>query len=118
MPNYFIRCECGFHGDAFAKVAELKDGRVPCPTCGQHAEQDWSQKTVALGGSAITFSGDRQQSITEGFHSSEVAEARQMFGETHGACIQSDGSVRFKNRDEQRGYMRRKAEIYSKNHQI
>jgi len=120
VPNYAIRCaSCRFSGDVFAKVAELDDqGRVLCPECGQRAEQDWSQKTIAPGGAAISFTGQRRASMTEGFHSSEVSEAREMFGEVHGSCIKDDGTVEFKNRDEQRGYMRRKAEIYSKNHQL
>jgi len=120
MPNYAIKCDsCKFHGDVFAKVAELDDrGRVLCPECGERAERDWSQKTVGAGGSAIAFNGERQTSMTEGFHPSEVGEARRMFGESHGACIQNDGTVRFKNRDEQRGYMKRKSEVYAHNHKL
>lgn len=120
MPVYSLHCQaCNFHGDTFAKVAELDaKGRVLCPECGQRAEQDWSAKTIAPGGAARSFNGERQTSLTEGFHSSEVDEARRMFGETHGGCIQNDGTVRFKNREEQRGYMKRKAEVYAQNHKL
>jgi hypothetical protein len=119
MPIYCLKCKCGFHGDAFAKVVELDEqGRVLCPECGERAPQDWSNKTIAPGGSAVAFAGAKRQSMTEAFHSSEVAEARKLFGETCGACIRDDGTVSFKDRDEQRKYMKRKAEIYSKSHEL
>jgi len=120
VPIYSLRCDgCNFHGDTFAKVSELDaKGRVLCPECGKRAEQDWSTKTIAPGGAAVSFTGQRRQSLTEGFHSSEVDEARRMFGDTYGGCIQSDGTVQFKNRDEQRGYMKRKAEVYAQNHKL
>ena len=40
MPNYCIKCDgCNFHGDTFAKVAELDaKGRVLCPECGKRGE--------------------------------------------------------------------------------
>jgi hypothetical protein len=103
----------------FAKVAELDaQGRVLCPECGERAAQDWSTKTVGAGGAARSFHGGKQVSLMEGFHPSEVAEARQMFGEKHGQCIQNDGTVQFANREEQRGYAKRKAEIYAINHKL
>lgn len=120
MPLYQCSCaSCRFSGEVFAKVAELDDrGRVLCPECGERADQDWSTKTVGAGGAARSFHGGKQVSLMEGFHPSEVAEARQLFGEKHGQCIQNDGTVQFANREEQRGYAKRKAEIYAINHKL
>jgi putative FmdB family regulatory protein len=120
MPLYQCSCKaCRFSGEVFAKVAELDDkGRVLCPECGERAAQDWSTKTVGAGGAARSFHGGKQVSLMEGFHPTEVAEARQMFGEKHGQCIRDDGSVQFANREEQRGYAKRKAEIYAINHKL
>jgi len=116
MPLYPIECEkCGFMGDVFCRVSDLdKQNRVKCPDCGEACSQNLGAKIIAPGGSAIAFSGERRHSVTEGFHSSEVGEARQMFG-AYGHCIKDDGSVSFTNRDEQRGYMQKKSDIYKKN---
>lgn len=112
MPLYDIRCSCGFAGETFARVSELStQNLVPCPKCACFASQDLSGKHVAMGGAAKSFHGQRRKSITEGFHSSEVSEARALFGDV-GHCIQPDGSVEFNDRAEQRKYMRRKAEVY------
>jgi putative FmdB family regulatory protein len=118
MPMYQLKCSgCQFSGEVFAKVTELDSkGRVLCPECGERAEQDWSKKTVSAGGAALSFHGGRQHSMTEAFHPSEVQEAREMFGERSGACIQNDGTVQFANRADQKAYMKRKAEIYARAH--
>lgn len=116
MPLYPIACSCGFRGDAFAKVAELQDGRVKCPECGVHAEQEYARKTVASGNRE--FRGDAQESVTEGWHPDEVGRVqREMTADgDHDAanCIRSDGSVWFKNRQEQQRYMRAKTRIWSR----
>jgi len=112
MPLYDIRCKCGYSGETFARVSELSpSNRVPCPKCASMADQVLIGKTFALGGAAKSFHGRRRHSITEGFHSTEVGEARQIFGDV-GHCIQDDGSVVFSDRAEQQKYMGRKAEVY------
>lgn len=111
MPVYPISCsKCHFNGDTFAKVAELdQDGRVLCPECGERAPQDYSRKQVGSGNRE--FHGKAQESVTEWFHPAEVAEARQTFGERAGQCIQDNGTVRFKDRAQQREYAKKRNEI-------
>lgn len=108
---YPIACnKCHFHGDVFAKVADLDpDGCILCPECGSRAPQDYARKSVGSGNRE--FHGKTQESITEWFHPKEVAEARQTFGERAGQCIQDNGTVRFKDRAEQREYAKRRDEI-------
>lgn len=116
MGLYPIRCECGFDGDAFAKVAELVDGRVKCPECGRYAEQDYSRKRVGNGNRE--FRGARQVSLAEGWHPDEVRKVqREMVanGDVDAAnCIDIDGRVWFKDRATQRKYMEAKARIWRK----
>jgi hypothetical protein len=104
MPIYPIVCgKCHFHGDTFAKVAEIDpDGCILCPECGTRAPQDYTRKSVGNGNRE--FHGKTQESITEWFHPTEVAEARRTFGDRAGACIQDNGTVRFKDRSQQREY--------------
>lgn len=106
MPEYPIRCECGYTGDVFAKVADC--GNLTCPKCGNRAEQDWGRKLSTVAMDPIEFFGDRAWSRTEGFHSNNVAEARREMGES-GRCIDDKGDVWFKDRAEQRRYMDDKA---------
>jgi len=83
---------------------------VPCAECGALSEQDYARKTgVGIGNRP--FGVKSQESITEWFAKSEVAEARADFGDKAGSCIQADGTVRFKDRAEQRGFMQRKADV-------
>lgn len=108
---YPIACnKCHFAGDVFAKVADLDpNGHVLCPECGHRAPQDYTKKNIANGNRE--FHGQTQESITEWFHPKEVAEARQTFGERAGQCIQDNGTVKFKDRAQQREYAKRRDEI-------
>lgn len=107
MPIYPIKCShCHFAGDCFAKVSDLDgNGCVACPECGNRAEQNYAAKTVGVGNRE--FYGQTQESLAHAFHPSEVTEARETFGADGANCIQSDGSVRFKDRQEQRRFRRK-----------
>ena len=107
MPIYPIKCPCcHFAGDCFAKVAELDElGRVSCPECGERATQNYAAKTVGVG--VREFHGQSQESLVHAFHPAEVTEARETFGAEGANCIQNDGSVRFKNRAEQKQFARK-----------
>lgn len=104
MPNYPIKCACGYCGDTFAKVAELVEGWVPCPDCGKLAEQDYTQKNVGVGNRVFT-PGKGQVSMTEGWHPKEVNEVRELLGDRYGQCVQNSGKVKFADRAERNGYM-------------
>jgi hypothetical protein len=118
MPIYPIKCGCGFAGDVFARVMEMDSaGRILCPECGERAEQQYAQKRVSSGNRE--FRGDRQESITEGWHPDDVPRVqREMVanGDTEAAnCIRpTDGAVLFKNRQQQQAYMRAKARIWQR----
>lgn len=113
---YPIKCQCGFAGDVFAKLADMQDGQILCPGCGRYAEQDYSRKNVASGNRE--FRGQRQESITEGWSPDEVGKVQREMasnGDTDAAnCIDKEGTVRFKSRSEQQAYMRAKARIWQK----
>lgn len=109
MPQYPACCTvCGWTGDIVAPVREC--GSLKCPSCNEPASQDYARKGVPAVGNRA-FVGDRQISVTEGFHSGEVDEARKTYGADVGQCIQDDGTVRFPDRETQKRYMRRKAEV-------
>lgn len=116
MPIYPVKCTCGYVGEAFAKVAELEDGKVPCPECGALAEQDYPSKRVFNGNRE--FRGKVQESITEGWHADEVGKVQREMaanGDADSAnCIDAEGNVRFKDRQQQQRYMDAKARIWRK----
>jgi hypothetical protein len=106
MPLYDITCAaCRFSGECYAKVAELdQSGRILCPECGERADQNYATKRVGVGNPA--FVGDRARSRTEGWHPSEVAEVRKILPERSAACVRDNGKVYFRDREEQRRYVR------------
>lgn len=115
---YAVKCSCGFVGDTFAKLGDMDSrGRVPCPKCGQHTDQDYSRKTISNGNRE--FRGKTQRSLTEGWCVDEVAQVqREMIehGDVDAANMidPKDGSVSFKSREEQRKYMAAKARIWQR----
>ncbi len=116
MPTFPLRCcQCSHEWTAECERVELFD--QACPSC-LHVDAAvmrpsvqvpiWD-KTVVSGNRQ--FTGDRQNSLTEGWHPAEVGEARRLLGDRAGSCIQRDGSVKFKDRDEQRAYTRSLADV-------
>lgn len=107
MPIYPLICShCNFKGDSFARASDLDSkGRICCPKCGELADQNYAEKTVGVGNRE--FHGKTRESLEHAFHPSEVKEARETFGTEGANCIQADGSVRFKNRQEQRTFRRK-----------
>ncbi len=114
MPTYPIKCACGYAGDAVARVRDMdQDGKVPCPECGQHAEQDYSRKTINNTNTRFTLT--RQRSWAEGYNPRTAREAQRLFGDRGGQCIDPlTGVVTFKDRHEQQMYERRKRELSEK----
>lgn len=116
MPLYPIACNCGYTGDIYQTVAQLTecDGKLECPWCHKMCDQDYSAKNVALAGSCIMFTGTKRESITEGFHPKEVERARRVMGDDLGGCIQDDGTVRFRDRDQRTKWDQKKDETRAK----
>lgn len=114
MPEYPIACECGFHGDVFARVAELRDGRCQCPDCGRYAEQDYAAKRIANGNRE--FHGERGVSLTEGWHADEVEKVHRTMirhGDVDAAnMVDREGNVRFRSRQDQQKYAAAKGRIW------
>lgn len=112
---YPLKCKCGFAGDVFARVRDLgPDGRLACPACGSMAEQNYAEKRVANGNRE--FRSQTQVSIQEGWHPSEVGKVQRVMvanGDTSSAnCIDREGRVRFKDRQQQQRYMAAKERIW------
>ncbi len=116
MPTFPLRCcQCSHEWTAECERAYVFD--QPCPGCKavdsevvrpvEHVPI-WD-KTVVSGNRQ--FTGERQNSLTEGWHPDEVGEVRQLLGDRAGACVQRDGSVKFTDRDEQRHYSRSVADL-------
>lgn len=116
MPNYPIRCECGFTGDVFKTVKDYEacEGVLQCPTCKADNHQCYADKTVALHGSCIMFHGQKSESLTEGYHPKEVEKARKLMGGDLGACIKKDGTVKFRDRDQRTRWDKRRDELDAK----
>lgn len=112
MPMYPIKCGCGFEGDVFQTVAGLvaADSKLACPECSAMCEQNYAAKTIALHGSCIMFTGVKKESMTEGFHPKEVQRARELMGDDLGGCIQDNGSVHFRDRDQRTKWDQKEAE--------
>lgn len=107
MPLYPIKClnpECGKPSDVFIAVDQRH--MLRCPDCNSLAEQDYTRKTVGVGGAMIKFTGERQESV---IHLVDPKE-RERYG-TLGSCIQNDHTVRFPDRETQRKFSRRTHEI-------
>lgn len=107
MPIYPIVCQrCDHRGDIYAKAAD--SDRLRCPRCDGPAVQDYAAKNIGHG--AADFKAGKRESLTEWFHPAEVAEARRELGDA-GSCVRDDGTVHFRNRQEQRKYLTAKADI-------
>lgn len=106
MPLYDITCAaCRFSGECFAKSKELdQHGRILCPECGERAEQNYAAKRVGVGNPS--FVGDKARSRAEGWHPDEVAEVRKILPPGSAACVRDNGKVYFRDRQEQRNYVR------------
>jgi len=115
MP-FALNCrKCSHAWEASCARYDIFD--QPCPSCGAvdvvlpHPTENvpiWD-KTVVSGNRQ--FVGDRRNSLTEGWHPKEVGEVRTLLGDRAGACVQNDGSVQFADRDEQKHYSRRVADL-------
>lgn len=110
MPHALRCCHCSHEWSAPCERHEIFD--QTCPSCGVvdveiprpvESVPIWD-KTVVSGNRQ--FFGEQANSLTEGWHPNEVGEVRSLLGDRYGACVQKDGSVRFSDRDEQRGYSR------------
>lgn len=114
MPIYPIKCACGFAGDVFAKIAEVKryKGKVLCPECGDPAEQDYANKSVGFQGNELH--GTRQESMDVQAQPHEVGKLRRLYGDI-GRCWQPDGTVKFKDKDDAKAFFRKDDEIRRQN---
>ncbi len=109
MPIYPTVCAAGHKGEILARVSECTS--LKCPECGAPAQQDYAAKNIANGNRQ--FTGQTQESQTEWYHSTEVKEARAELGKS-GSCVQNDGTVKFKDRGQQRQYLKDKAAMKRK----
>lgn len=90
-------------------MSEAKQA-FPCPNgCGNECGQDYTKKLVGNGNRE--FHGENQVSIMEGWHPSEVGEARRGLGRA-GQYVQADGTVRFRSRLEQVEYAKAKRDLF------
>ena len=105
-----MKCNCGFTGDVFAKVADLDaKGRLPCPECGERAEQDYAAKQVSAHGDEVH--GAAQITPEVRCSPEEVATLRKRFGDGTGHCWQDNGRVKFKDKTEARKFFNREQSI-------
>jgi len=115
MPIYTIqKCQCGYEGDVFAKVADLNHGRVPCCKCGAYCDQNMSNYAVGVGNRR--FHAEVQRSVAEGWTKRTAKKAGELLnsrGHTDAAnCIDtSTGRVHFKDREEQQKYAKAMYEL-------
>ena len=114
MPIYPVTHECGFSGEAYAKIAERH--AIACPRCGKGAcDIDFARVLPAT--TARTYAGASHAGtpatlcLTEGFNPSEVVKAREVMGERFGSCIKANGEVHFADRTERDGWFARKREV-------
>ncbi len=102
MPIYQTRCRCcGHQSDQYARVSARN--RIRCEACGGRTEITFDGVRVANGNRE--FRGANQTSKCEQWVPGDVPYARKLLG-TLGSCIQNDGTVKFKDRGEQRRYVR------------
>lgn len=101
MPLYDIVCACGYNGEAFSRVAELRDGLCKCPQCGKHAPQNWEAKQVAIG-AGRELHGSKAISQQHWCHPSEVDTFRAGVARHGGdpTCVKSNGDVVYRTQSD------------------
>lgn len=105
MPEYIKRCDpCDHSFSAFATMRTSSD--IKCPKCGGATRTDFTAQGVPAI-PAHDLHGTRQRVWEERFHPSEVQEARKLLGGRAAACIQDNGKVVCKHRDDAKAYFRR-----------
>lgn len=106
MPNYVLKClACEHKWERFSKVSERLD--CSCPLCNGQPVIDIAAQGVPGVGNP-EFHGQKAVSLMEGFHPTEVNDARRSMPAV-GHCIRDDGSVKFRDREEQKKYAKAKA---------
>lgn len=99
MPEYALRCRCGERFDVACPFSRRDE--QPCPACSATAAPvDWERQNIRT---EREFSSGEQLSFTEGCHPREVPILRKHI--TAGT-IHDNGRVSFKNRQEQRQYVK------------
>jgi hypothetical protein len=94
MPVYDIICDCGFNGETFSRVNDLRDGRCKCPQCKQYAPQDWEHKQVSIG-AGRELHGTKAISQQHWCHPTEVDTFRKGVARHGGdpSCVKANGDV-------------------------
>lgn len=100
-----VKCECGVSHEGRVIEGWLVTPHMRCPSCGR--ETVVVRPQVAR---VNEFGGSRAVSIMEGWHPSEVEEAKRLMPRSQGA-IKSDGTVVFRSARQAEEYRREKAEI-------
>lgn len=109
-----VRCEqCGHRAHELC-FCESAGWERHCPNCrGVLTPTNGyaGRERVQLFHGNRRFAGSERISISEGFHPSEVADARRTFGDISGVEIRSNGDVCFDDRASQRRYRQRREAI-------
>lgn len=94
MPMYEIMCVCGYNGESFSKVADLRNGLCKCPQCGNFAPQNYAAKTIGVGASR-ELHGSKAISQQHWCHPTEVETFRKGVARHGGdpSCVKSNGDV-------------------------
>lgn len=105
LISYAVKClNCGH---AFETACTHADrSKLPCELCKHpRVEPDFGKTKLVT---ERRFAGTECESLQEGFHPSEVNEARQLFPNS---TIRDDGTVMYSKRSDQTNFLKRKAEI-------
>jgi hypothetical protein len=95
-----VKCTCGFQGEMLFCADE--DWKRDCQVCGKVLTPESKGAQRYYGDRR--FAGSEQESVTEGFHPSEVKLAREHMPKS-AHCIKDDGRVFFESRSEQKRFM-------------
>lgn len=105
MPMYPVRCDkCG-ENEVFARMSECDN--LKCPTCDQPATKIPARTRDVN----RRFVGSESLSIMEGWPKGQVQAARKLVGSELEGCVLDNGRVAFKDRAQQKAYVRKIEQI-------
>lgn len=97
-------CLCGISFEGDVVDGPLCSPHIVCPRCGKDCVVGEIKSYEVHAGNA-NFFGSKSFSLMQGCHPSEVKLLKKIVGADFESCVKDDGTVKFKNRKQERAYV-------------